>query len=380
MVRKIKVFVTDASYKHTLAAVRSLGRKQIEVIAGSSSRYAQAFYSKYCKKKLIYPPLEEETRFIRVMDRLLKTEKVDVLLPIGYQATAVLSKYQEQFSKRVQMPIAQQDSLRIAGNKNETLEFAEQLGLRIPRFYRKIDEINQFPVVIKGSEGAGQVWYATSKKDLAKQHFDGQIIQEYIPGEGYGFFALYNHGKLRAFFMHRRIREYPITGGPSTAAESTYDPNLKQLGMKLLEGLNWHGVAMVEFKKDRRDGKYTLMEVNPKFWGSLDLAISSGVDFPYLTAKMAMDGDIQPVYSYQVGNRFQWLFPDELLHLAARPQSVGSVLADFANYHTKSNVTLRDIKPTMFQLFYTAWEFLTRIRKGELRYPHGIPSIGQKRK
>ncbi len=380
MVRKIKVFVTDASYKHTLAAVRSLGRKQIEVIAGSSSRYAQAFYSKYCKKKLIYPPLEEETRFIRVMDRLLKTEKVDVLLPIGYQATAVLSKYQEQFSKRVQMPIAQQDSLRIAGNKNETLEFAEQLGLRIPRFYRKIDEINQFPVVIKGSEGAGQVRYATSKKDLAKQHFDGQIIQEYIPGEGYGFFALYNHGKLRAFFMHRRIREYPITGGPSTAAESTYDPNLKQLGMKLLEGLNWHGVAMVEFKKDRRDGKYTLMEVNPKFWGSLDLAISSGVDFPYLTAKMAMDGDIQPVYSYQVGNRFQWLFPDELLHLAARPQSVGSVLADFANYHTKSNVTLRDIKPTMFQLFYTAWEFLTRIRKGELRYPHGIPSIGQKRK
>ena len=376
----MKVFVTDASYKHTLAAVRSLGKKKIEVIAGSSSRYAQAFYSKYCKKKVVYPSLDDEPRFIHVMNKLLKNDKIDVLLPIGYQATAVLSKYQDRFSKLVRMPIAHQDSLRVAGKKNETLEFADQLGLRIPRFYHSIDEVKHFPVVIKGIEGAGQVWYATSKKDLSKQHFDGQIMQEYIPGEGYGFFALYNYGKLRAFFMHRRIREYPITGGPSTAAESTYDPNLKKLGMKLLDALNWHGVAMVEFKKDLRDGKFTLMEVNPKFWGSLDLAISSGVDFPYLAAKMAMEGDIQPVHSYQVGNRFQWCLPDELLHLAARPQSFGRVLADYANYRRKNNVSLRDIKPNLFQLLYSVRDLSSRIRKGNLRYPHGIPIVRRIRK
>lgn len=67
--------------------------------------------------------------------------------------------------------------------------------------------------------------------------------------------------------MHKRMREYPITGGSSTAAESMYDPELRDLGLTLLKALDWHGVAMVEFKKDSRDGKYKLMEINPKFWG-----------------------------------------------------------------------------------------------------------------
>jgi predicted ATP-grasp superfamily ATP-dependent carboligase len=78
--------------------------------------------------------------------------------------------------------------------------------------------------------------------------------------------------------MHRRIREYPITGGASTAAESFYDPALRDLRLTLLRALNWHGVAMVEFKKDQRDGTHKL--INAKFWGSLDLAIAAGVDFP----------------------------------------------------------------------------------------------------
>jgi predicted ATP-grasp superfamily ATP-dependent carboligase len=376
----MRVFVTDASYKHTLAAVRSLGRKNIEIIAGSSSRYAQAFYSKYCKKKVVYPHLDDESRFVGAMKGLLKKEKVDVLLPIGYQATALFSKHEALFSKYTKIPIAQQESVRIAGNKDETLQLAEQLGIRIPQFYRSIDEIDNFPIVMKGIEGAGQVRYANTRSALSQQPFDRLIMQEYIPGEGYGFFALYNHGKLRAFFMHRRIREYPITGGPSTAAESTYVPKIKALGMKLLDALNWHGVAMVEFKKDARDGEFTLMEINPKFWGSLDLAIASGVDFPYLAVKMAMDGDIQPVHSYLVGNRFQWLLPDELLHLTASPQSFGNVLCDFVNSHCKNNVILPDMKPNIYQLFYSAWELLSRIRKGTLRYPHGIPTLRREKK
>ena len=67
--------------------------------------------------------------------------------------------------------------------------------------------------------------------------------------------------------MHRRLREYPVTGGPSALAESIYDPMLMEQGLKLLDNLQWHGVAMVEFKKDERTGRYVLMEINPKFCG-----------------------------------------------------------------------------------------------------------------
>lgn len=87
--------------------------------------------------------------------------------------------------------------------------------------------------------------------------------------------------------MHKRIRELYTMGGPSTCAISVYDPKLLDYGLKILGALNWHGIAMVEFKKDSKDGTFKLMEINPKFWGSLDLAIASGIDFPYLLYKMA---------------------------------------------------------------------------------------------
>ena len=85
---------------------------------------------------------------------------------------------------------------------------------------------------------------------------------------------------------------------------------------------------MVEFKKDTRDGQFKLMEINPKFWGSLDLAIAAGVDFPYLAARMAAEGDIDPVEDYRVGVRFRWVFDDAMRTLAA-PGDLGAFVRDF---------------------------------------------------
>ena len=97
--------------------------------------------------------------------------------------------------------------------------------------------------------------------------------------------------------MHRRIRERLVMGGPSTCAESVYDSKLLDYGLRVLKNLKWHGVAMVEFKKDSIDGEFKLMEINPKFWGSLDLAIASGVDFPYLLYNMTIRWRYKPCFS-----------------------------------------------------------------------------------
>jgi predicted ATP-grasp superfamily ATP-dependent carboligase len=173
--------------------------------------------------------------------------------------------------------------------------------------------------------------------------------------------------------MHRRVREYPVTGGPSTTAESVRDPELEALGLRLLETLNWHGAAMVEFKKDSRDGEFTLLEVNPKFWGSLGLAIACGVDFPYLAARMAADGDVDAVSDYRLGVRFRWPLPDDVLHLLAKPRAVGSFLRDSIDRNVRSDISLRDPKPNLFQVLLTLRSIATRLREGSLRYPHGVP-------
>ncbi|MEK7841470.1 MAG: ATP-grasp domain-containing protein, partial [Deltaproteobacteria bacterium] len=102
--------------------------------------------------------------------------------------------------------------------------------------------------------------------------------------------------------------------------ESVKNDEIRDIAISLLKSLNWVGVAMVEFRVDARDGKAKLMEINPRFWGSLQLAILSGMDFPYLLYKMAVDGDVEPVWDYETGIRCRWLIPGDILHFISNPE------------------------------------------------------------
>jgi len=371
----MRILLTDASYKHTLGAVRTLGKRGIYVIAGSSDRHSLSFYSKYCREKVVYPSPRDEMKFVAFLCDYARDKKVDVILPIGYLASTALSRHKAEFEGLTKLPVADYDSMKIACDKDRTMKFAASLGIKVPRMYAGKGDVASFPVVVKGLMESGKVSYANSFLDLSRLNLENSLIQEYIPGEGYGFFALFNRGKPRAIFMHKRIREYPMTGGPSTVAESIYDEELKRQGLLLLEALNWHGVAMVEFKKDSRDNEFKLMEINPKFWGSLDLATASGVDFPYLTAKMAMDGDIEPLFAYKTGVRFRWLFPDDTMHLLSNPGCLGTFLRDFFDKDTQTNIWPGDILPNLLQVGDTAQQLFRRIKSGTLRYPYGRPEV-----
>jgi predicted ATP-grasp superfamily ATP-dependent carboligase len=101
--------------------------------------------------------------------------------------------------------------------------------------------------------------------------------------------------------------------------ESVAAPILVDFGVRLLKAMGWFGVAMVEFKVDPRDGVPKLMEVNPKFWGSIALPIAAGVDFPYLLYRMALDGDVAPVSAYKIGVHCRWLLPGDILNFIFNP-------------------------------------------------------------
>jgi biotin carboxylase len=146
------------------------------------------------------------------------------------------------------------------------------------------------------------------------------------------------------------------------------------LGIKLLKALNWYGVAMVEFKMDPRDGKLKFLEINPRFWGSLPLAIASGVDFPYLLYRMAMDGDIEPVLKYKVGVKCRNLIKDvrcwesamrdNFTHLGLKIDRVKFTL-DFLKFYEKKLhydlISLDDWMPMVVEIR----NFLARKLKGE---------------
>jgi predicted ATP-grasp superfamily ATP-dependent carboligase len=385
----MNVLLTDGNFKHTLASVRSLGKRGINVTVMSHIPYNLSSLSKYCGKSVICPNPEKDPKFADFLLDYVKNNHIDVLLPIGYESTMYTDKIREELEKYTKIPMFDTKMLEIGSNKSKTFKFAESIGIRIPKtFYpdekygsyevERLSDRVGYPVVIKGIFGWGIIHYANNCRELREWYKKLQphrpIIQEYIPGDGYGFFALYNHGECRAMFMHRRVRTFPATGGSSAVSESIYDERLMETGKKLLDALKWHGVAMVEFKKDDRTGEYVLMEINAKFWGSLGIAIDAGVDFPYLACKMAIDGDIEPVIKYKTGFVLRWLFPADIFNVISEPSGFKQFIRDFRDPKVTYDIYFDDFKPTAMQIIQTVGEFILKIHKHKFWNPHGIPN------
>jgi predicted ATP-grasp superfamily ATP-dependent carboligase len=381
----MKVLLTDGNFKHTLAAVRSLGKRGIEVTVLSHLSISISFHSKYCSHHVIAPNPETDPGFADFLLNFVQQNHFDVLLPVSFAAVMQVSRIRDELEKYVKIPLADDLALGIAGSKDCTIQYAEKIGTRVPKTWypRNEPELDRiahevsYPAVIKGSEESGFVRYANSPDELSEKYRMiakySPVIQEYITGDGYGFFALYNHGKARALFMHKRLREYPVTGGPSAVAESVYDPALRDAGLCLLDSLNWHGVAMVEFKKDEKTAEFVLMEINPKFWGSLGLSIESGVDFPYLACRMAMDGDIDPVCQYEIGVKYRWLFPADLFHVITNPRMLPQFIRDFGDRTIRYDIDFHDLVPSLIQVGMTVGELVIRLKQNRFWRPHGRP-------
>jgi predicted ATP-grasp superfamily ATP-dependent carboligase len=365
------VLVTDEHYKHTLGLVRHLGQRGARVDVLAESRRSLACTTRYCHDVV---PLKgrDVNSFLDAADGAVSRKRYDIVIPVGYPKTLALAQYRSDFLPRTRIELAPAESIELAANKARMAELAARLGVptpqtAVPGSLEEADELGKslcYPVVIRPQrESAGRsVTYAHNKKAFlelcapyfppARQTADPPIVQEFIPGYGCGFFATYQNGVCKRIFMHRRIREYPAGGGVSTCAESFYDVDLEAYGRRLLDAMSWHGIAMVEFRRDSRDGQFKLIEVNPKLWGSLDLALAAGADFPGDLCRMALGQELIYTDKYRRDLRYRWPFSisGELYHVKSRPLSFLDTTVDFLNPGVKSNVWLNDLRPNLIEM------------------------------
>jgi len=346
-----EVFVTDGHWRKSLAAVRALGMKGIKVTVGESTCLATATFSKYCHRAVVYPsPNNRPSEFVNFLFEELSHRSYRMLLPMEDETLNLISQYHSEFARLTYLPIVSFDKLQFARRKDKILQLAEKQGIPIPRTWY-IDDVTQlnalkhrlpYPVVIKPkmSSGAVGISYPENSGDLMEQylsihqHFPYPLIQELIPREGPGYgasFLLNEKGEVKASFVHKRLREYPVTGGASTLRESVRRDDIRDMALTLLNALDWFGVAMVEFKVDSRDGLPKLMEINPRFWGSLSLAVEAGVNFPYLLYRMSRGENFSSVEHYQIGKKCRWLLPGDILHFIFNPRRK-SLLPKFFNF------------------------------------------------
>lgn len=337
-----KVFVTDAQQRNSLAIIRSLGKHDISVDAGEDTRFATAFFSKYCSHHLVYPNAEKyQDIFVKFLIEHFKNNQYDMFFPVTNATVIPTVKHLRKFAKYVKVPIASEKIMMKAMDKSQTIQIAKNCDVPIPETFSpktiaEIDSIIEqlsFPIIVKPRIGYGArgVSLCNNEDEVSDAYtrnlslYGPSLIQEYIPagGDELGVYSLFNYdAEPRAVTVHRRIRSYPHSGGPSTLRETVLNPDLIDKSFKLLSELKWFGVSMVEYRVDPRDSIPKLMEINPRWWGSLPLSIYSGVDFPYLLYKLAMDGDIEKNLFYKPGMKCRWLLPGDILHLITAPDKV----------------------------------------------------------
>jgi predicted ATP-grasp superfamily ATP-dependent carboligase len=331
----VSVFVTDGEQRATLALVRALGRAGIPVTVGSKSAASLAGSSRYCAQHVQYPsPTEQNEAFQTFLLNEMKSGGYSVLFPMTDITTILAAGMRNALDPFVRVPIATSEQIACVQDKREMLLAAQKVGIGAPATYMLRDDEDidavaeriQYPVVLKPrlswlyrneawmSGGVQFIHSAAELKDkyrAAHALIPNPLVQERLEGEGRGVFLLIWNGELKAAFCHRRLREKPPWGGVSVYRESMpLDREIVEKSYRLLQQCGWQGPAMVEFKVDNRDGQLKLMEVNGRFWGSLQLALDAGMNFPLLYYRLAIGENAPAQFDYKPGVRSRWLLGD----------------------------------------------------------------------
>ncbi len=322
--------------------LRSLGKAGLRVAYGTDAEGGMGEYSRFAQATFRHPShSSDEQQFVEAVRQKILQYEPRVYLPTSEEIFAVARHLDRFTDLGVRIPISPHSILERLENKQSANELARALGLAVPASITpgSREEIHRFarhhgyPVVLKKCHSSSALDVHFLRKDMSERDLaalisaDGwqagqYLVQAWVQGETYGVSLLMNHGETRARFVHRRLREMHFSGGPSTTRISARHPVIEAQAERLLAAVKFHGVAMVEFRCDPATNQAWFIEVNPRFWGSVGLAINAGMDFPRLLFQLAVAGDIEPTFDYRMNYRCRWLL-GEMAGIASEIKATG---------------------------------------------------------
>jgi predicted ATP-grasp superfamily ATP-dependent carboligase len=344
-----RIVILDGHSCAALAFTRSLGRAGHQVFVGvDHNSFGAACFSRYSQQCFRYSPAPQlPALFAEEIISFCTREKIDLLVPMTDWTMVPISRVRNRFPSSCAIALPPEEAMITASDKFKTVELARSLGIPVPRteLVSSIDQLDgltdlTFPLVVKDrysirwtSQGgvAGTVRYAYNREELARivkerlQVVQDVLLQKFIHGTGLGVAGFVIPDQLRAPFAWERIREINPCGSASSARRSVaLQDNLLNYSEKILLALGFRGLAMVEFKREPLTGRPVFMEVNGRPWGSMQLSIFSGVNYPNFLVRSYFEKDLPPKHiDYKAGITCRWLVGD-LEHLrnvmAGRPQ------------------------------------------------------------
>ena len=295
--------VLQVSWTNGLDIMRDLAPARVPLLAVDANPRALGLRSRLAAPLVCPDPRQEEQAFVAFLERIgPRLPQRCVLFPTHDQYIWPISKNAERLDRWYITPFSSWDTMSRLYDKREQLETAERIGVDIPNtvfidgdedLERGADEIG-FPAILKPVESLAfkvrfrrHVLEVSSRDELLRVYDKVRdcgtlMLQDIVPGGDEELYTLGSYldadSRPLAQFTGHKLRQHPPRFGHVSMAESRWVPELAESGLRLLRELGYHGVSQVEFKRDPRDGRYRLMEVNARHWMWHSLASACGVN------------------------------------------------------------------------------------------------------
>jgi predicted ATP-grasp superfamily ATP-dependent carboligase len=333
---RIGALVIGGDYRG-LGAVRSLGRRGVPVWVLHDANHPLAAASRYARGRASWPAGEDER--LALLCRLATRRGLNgwVVIPSSDEVVAFLSRHHDELAPYYRLTTPAWECLAWAHDKRRLNELADRVGVARPWTAYPEDRehaailAHDFPMIIKpvaheavNPLSRDKAWRVEDRRGLLRRYDQAMtflnpeqvMLQELIPGGGdmqYSFAALCSDGEVLASVVARRLRQFPMDFGRlSTFVESVDQPEVADAAQRLLAASRHTGLIEIEFKLDARDGRYKVLDANPRIWGWHTMTRRDGPDFVHQLYAMAVG---QPQPSTTAGARLRWTRLD--LDLAA---------------------------------------------------------------
>ena len=336
----LTVLLTHGWCRSSYSALRGLAKQGVKVVVADTARIGMCQASRLVHARGRYcSPYADPDGFVADIAELCRRHRVGLIIP-GHDEGDLLVQAREagRLPPGVALPMTDSTSLALVNDKDRMSRLAR--GLRVPVApivdYRTpaeaqvvTDPDRWYVARARCGNSSKGVRFSRGGEDLAGElermavdfgldQERAPIVQERVTGSGWGVSCLYWHGRRIASFTHRRLQEKVVTGGTSTLRVSASNPTLEADAHHLLDALEWHGLAMLEFKHDAESGRHHFIEINPRLWGSIDLSLSSGVNFAwllYLAETRGLDAALEAAGPAREGVVERWLLGDIIRRL-----------------------------------------------------------------
>lgn len=304
-----------------LGIARSLGRRGIPVYI-VDDQYCVSSFSRYATKVVRVESILDERKTVDAVLEVGRRYNLRnwILFPTRDENVAAFSRYRSELAKFFRVTTGEWESIEWAWDKKKTYELAESLDIPCPKTFnpRSKEEVEalfpRLPLAIKPAvkenffyATGAKAWRADTPEQLMSLYEKASrqikpeeiLIQEIVPGDGgdqYSYCAFARKGIPCCVLTARRARQHPREfGRAATYVETVEVPEIERFSELFLKSISYHGVVEIEYKRDRGDGQYKLLDVNARTWGFHRIGAVSGVDFPYLVYADQMGLPIEPV-------------------------------------------------------------------------------------